>query len=80
MKTERIKKVFSVSLKISPSKLCEDEKKHFKQFKVFVVANTASEAFEATKDLGKEFLDKYGLTGFEDIEICQSYMDWRIVI
>ena len=80
MKVERIKKVFSARLRIKPEDLPQSERKDFKQFQIYVCADNATEAYETTLELGKEFLAKYGLSGFEVIEIAQSHMDWRIVI
>jgi len=72
--------VFNVDLRIDPSRLPESERKDFKQYHIYVCADSANEAYEATLELGKEFLSKYGLTGFEVITTAQSYMDWRIII
>ena len=80
MRIERIKKVFTVNLRIEPNDIAQSERKDFKQFQIYVCADNATEAYEATLELGKEFLAKYGLTGFERIEIAQAYNDFRIIV
>lgn len=81
MKIERIKKVFFVELRIEPTQsIAKSEQVDFKQFNIYVCADNATEAYEATLELGKEFLSKYGLTGFEVIRVAQSHMDWRVIV
>ncbi len=82
MSIGKIKRVFSVDLRINPDPLYKQgiQPSDFKQFHCFVACDNAQEAYEATLELGKEFLAKWGVEGFEVISIAQSYTDYRIVI
>jgi len=78
MKIKRILKVFIVTLSVELEKIPESERHKFKQFKCFIGADNATQAYEAGMLIAKDWLNKYEWDSFDVIEVTRSYTDWRI--
>lgn len=82
MKVIKIKKVFSVSGRMSRERTekGDGDPKEYQSFSMFIAADDASEAFAGVGELGKQLLEEYGAKGFDTINVSQSFTNWRMVV